>query len=364
MMIHRHNHLRERRRQHPCRSQRGGGDQIAVGDRQAEPGLAAQFKRRHDAGNVVGIGREDARTDQPRQRQLRRSFQGGEHVRLCTVGCRGLRMRPSPALAEVGQLGVRVSRRGDRQHGQRGIDRAGQRHAVLLTHNDKAQPGSQLRVRTGTGRHEQPGEVGTIELDAGEIGRLEITGSGLRVPPHDLISVDPHHIGGAAQPHHHGRRGRAIDREGCAQLHDAALPGTESVEGSDRGSHALSHPGQEGQRRGCRGGHADRASGPPATPARAVGGGFHCHQHPVGRLSRPHPDRHFLQCELAQPRPGQHAWLAVRCGDARSPEHRSIGGGAVTGPRAGACDPNGGRPRTPDSPISLDAMPFPQPAHS
>ena len=73
-------HLRRRGGgQRPRRRERIGRGQLGVGDRQAEAGLAAELERRHDAGDVVGVRRQQARADQPRQRQLRRAVQRVPH---------------------------------------------------------------------------------------------------------------------------------------------------------------------------------------------------------------------------------------------------------------------------------------------
>ena len=132
----------------------------ASATRQAETGLAPELERGNHTRDVVGIGCQNPRTDEPRERQVWRSVQrvadGARIARI--VGCR-LAMRPGPAVTQIRQLDRTASPASAiRSVGSGESDRAGELHAVLLAHDHEAQPRPQLRVRVGARRSEQPRE--------------------------------------------------------------------------------------------------------------------------------------------------------------------------------------------------------------
>jgi hypothetical protein len=160
---------------------------------------------------------------------------------------RGLRVRPGPALFQIGQLDERLRRRGDLQNRQRRVDRARELHAVLLANDDQAQPRPELAVGVGACRREQPGEIGAIEFDRREAVRLEVGGARTRIGPHHLVHVDADDVGGAAQANGNSRQRRVVDVEGDRDVGHRGLFRSERVGRGDRGGGALPYPRQETQ---------------------------------------------------------------------------------------------------------------------
>ena len=103
---------------------------------------------------------------------------------------RHLRVRPRPRVREVGQLGDR--RHVDADHGQRA--RRFLRLVVLpIGEHDQRKPWPQP-CRRSPRRREQPGEVGVVELDPGQVVRLEAR---RRVPglgADDVPGIDADHV--------------------------------------------------------------------------------------------------------------------------------------------------------------------------
>src|SRR5262249_44523559 len=54
---------RARGNDRPCRREGGRRDEITVLDRHAKPSASAKIECRYDAGHIVGLGSENARTD-------------------------------------------------------------------------------------------------------------------------------------------------------------------------------------------------------------------------------------------------------------------------------------------------------------
>ena len=247
VVVHRQHHLSRHRCQRPCRCERCRSDEIGVLDRNPETRLAAELESGHHARHVIRVRDQHARAYQSRQLEVGRSIQRRAHIRFGAVRAGGLRMHPGPAVLEVGQLVPWFGRRRELQGGQRRIDRAAERHAVLFAYHHQAEPWAQLRVGVGTGGCEQPWEIGAIELDARKIGGLEIGAAGTRIGAHDLIAIDADDVGWTAQAHRHRQRGRRVDRESCIQVDDAGLLGSQRVDRRDGRCHALTHPRQESQ---------------------------------------------------------------------------------------------------------------------
>ena len=113
-------HLRRRGRgQRPCRGERVDRDQVAVQDRLSETGLASELEGRNHTREVVRVWRQQSRTDEPRQRQMRRAIQRRAHrVRIARVVGRRLPVGPGPAVLQVGQLEERPGRRRNPEHRQ------------------------------------------------------------------------------------------------------------------------------------------------------------------------------------------------------------------------------------------------------
>jgi hypothetical protein len=69
-VVDRQQHFGRCRRQYPCGREVGIVPELRLRDRQAESCFASELERRHDAGNVIGVVRQVARTEQPRQGEL------------------------------------------------------------------------------------------------------------------------------------------------------------------------------------------------------------------------------------------------------------------------------------------------------
>ena len=140
------------------------GRSLGVAGVVPQPGAPARLERGHDAGEVLGLLRQQAPGDQPGQaaRRVGRERVGEGRVRHRRVG-RQLGVRPGPALLEVGQLLLRAGRGADRQDRQRAARRRRQPHARLLADHDEAQPRSQP-ARRRRGRGEQPGQGRLVQL--------------------------------------------------------------------------------------------------------------------------------------------------------------------------------------------------------
>ena len=175
-----------RQRPRPARAHRRRSDRVS-GDRQAEPRLAAELEGRDDAGEVVGVGREQARADQPRQRESAARPARRARSPRCRRPTRPARA-PRPSIVQSGSSRRARPARAIWSTGSGRVAVLRQRHAVLLAHDHEAQPGPQAsRSASALAGREQPRKVGAVELDAREVIRLEVAGAGRRVRAHHLI---------------------------------------------------------------------------------------------------------------------------------------------------------------------------------
>ena len=171
------------------------GDRGLV-DREAAPREHAAAEGGHDGGDVRRRRLQMARADQPTAGQLGRPVERGGGIGDVAVE---LHVGPGERFVEVGQL---VD--GRCQHGQAiGRPLADPRHGDL--HDHQRQPRHQP-VADGRRRREQPGQLGTGELDHREQVRLALEVTVDRVGAHDLPGGEAGDVTWTAQAERHGRR--------------------------------------------------------------------------------------------------------------------------------------------------------------
>ena len=216
---------------------------------QAEAALHAVRERRDDAGEVRGVGLEPSGADQSAQVGDRPGAQICRDVERTTVVVHDLRVCPRPRLREVGQLGSRIGRVGDRQHGQQRAAAVLDGDPVARPHDDEHAPRPQPVLRPRCGGGEQPRQVRRVELDDGEIVGLDGDRSGSRVAAQDDPRVQSGDIAGTVQLDQPAR-GRPVAQ---VESDGESSPGRQCavrVRAGDRRGEAASGPRQEAVGRG------------------------------------------------------------------------------------------------------------------
>ena len=120
------------------------GSSALVGHRLAEPGLDAGPERRHEAGQVRGVGLQVARADQPRARRARARRRARRRAGRRRRARRSARA-PTPRTARG--RAARPAGRVELEHGQRPAGVGVEPHAVLAADGDEHQPRPQPRLR-------------------------------------------------------------------------------------------------------------------------------------------------------------------------------------------------------------------------
>ena len=105
-----------------------------------------------------------------------------------------LRMRPGPRIGEIRQLAARHGRRRRSRAPAAARARRAQAHAVLLAHDHEHDPRPQPALAVGSGRREQPRQIGVVELDRGQVVRFVVVRAGRRLGAHDLARIDAEHV--------------------------------------------------------------------------------------------------------------------------------------------------------------------------
>ena len=150
----------------------GGNHARPVRRERQQPTRAEQA--RHDARGLGGQRRHDVGT-------------GGD-----AVG--DLHVRPRPALLRRWQRRRGI---GDHDHRQAPGRRVGQR-GLLVGEDDEGQPRQEPPVRGGH-RRVAPRQVGSVELDRGEVVRLDVGRARSRIGAHDLVGVETGDVGGPVE---------------------------------------------------------------------------------------------------------------------------------------------------------------------
>ncbi len=173
---------------------RGGGRHRLLETTEA-PSLEGGYQE----ARVVRIRGQAARTYEAREHPLR--FVTGD---LCDPACargaeasRHLGMGPRPRVGQVGQVACVV-------HGDRRQGFPFRRARVLVIgehHENQPWPHSRRRAAHVLGRRhrEQPGEVGVVELHAGEVVGLECLCAVFGIAPDDVAGIDADHVARAVQ---------------------------------------------------------------------------------------------------------------------------------------------------------------------
>ena len=127
VIVHRKHDRLRRRRRFGGHSDHAGASALAavrslslIG--KPSPALRPNSKRRNDAGDVVGIRVEQSWTHQSRQRKRRRAVERAAYLRRTAVARGRLRVRPRPAVAQIGQLDRGYRRCRDLQRRARRVD--------------------------------------------------------------------------------------------------------------------------------------------------------------------------------------------------------------------------------------------------
>ena len=171
---------------------------VGRGDLVAEPGLAPRLERRHDAGEVARLRLEPPRADEPREVAV--GLRGEELLdRLGGVQLDDLRVRPRPRLGEVGQLGRRARRAAAAAaRGSSAATTSSLGRTTTSTSHGRSRPF--VPAAAGVKSH---GKSGDVELDAGEVVRLEVGRACERVGAEDGARVDPDDVAGAVDAQRH-----------------------------------------------------------------------------------------------------------------------------------------------------------------
>jgi len=171
----------------------------------AEAGEAAGLERRHDERAVRRVRREVPRAREPADdavgvrvvdvvQRLEEPLEVGRLVEAVVH----VHVAPCPGLPRRGQRG-RGRDRDRRQRQPPVVARELSRPSrVVLLDHEQREPRPQPVVRRARGRV-PPDEVLVVELDEGEVVRLEVRHPVARLRPYDDLRVDPDHVAGAEQ---------------------------------------------------------------------------------------------------------------------------------------------------------------------
>ena len=164
----------------------------------AQAGLAADLERGDEERGVARLGIEPPRAQHPGDHRGRvRRDRGGEvavPAHLCVGPVPGVVERLQRAHVLHVDGGQRVGR-----HARRGV-------LARLEHDQRDERAEPAAVRERGG--EQPGKVGVVELDAGQVVRLEVHGLVARLGPDDVPGIDADDVAGPVQVDGHLRRTR------------------------------------------------------------------------------------------------------------------------------------------------------------
>ena len=188
-------------------SRPGRVGRVQAADIHPQAGLAADLERRDQERGVRRLGVKSPRAQHPRDGGCRVGCHRGGQLRVTA----DLGVRPVPRVIERLQRGhdLNVDRRQRvRRHARRG-ELAGLENDQR---DERPQP-----VAIGPRWREQPGEIRVVELDPGQVVRLEIHGLIARLGPDDVPRIDADHVARAIQVHGHLRR-RGVGHRGAVLL--------------------------------------------------------------------------------------------------------------------------------------------------
>ena len=151
---------------------------VGVGNHLAKAGAASDLERRHDEAGVAGVRIELARAEEPRIRRVRIAIE--QRLQLCQIGRRAaadggveVDVRPREFLTNDGKdVLLRAAVQPDRRRRPAGNLQALE---LIVFEHDQHDPRRQLVLRlVDRKRRVAPGEVLVVEIDRGEVVRLEV----------------------------------------------------------------------------------------------------------------------------------------------------------------------------------------------
>jgi len=172
----------------------------------SQPTRYAGVEGRDESGDPRGVGPQVPRAHQAGDVAIGMVVQRGLNLldRGTSVVVEQLRVRPRPAVGQVGQLGTRSGV--DVQHRQRRASRHRHRHPGPVLHDDEHQPGRDASAGPRTRRGEQPGELGLVEVDRDQVVRLDVGGARPGGGPHDHRGVQTDDVARPVERHRRGHR--------------------------------------------------------------------------------------------------------------------------------------------------------------